>query len=63
MPTACVDATTATAKSQQEKVTVQTTLYDLIASINTNVEPEDDHLVTAEVLRLLNSVRVTFSRR
>lgn len=62
MPTARIDSETVTAQPRQENVTVQTTLYELIASINTNIAPEDDHLVTAEVLRLLAAGRINILR-
>lgn len=59
----CVDTTLVTTRPQQEKVTIHTTLYDLIASINADIAPEDDHLVTAAILRLLDGGRVNFLRR
>ena len=62
MPTARLDSATVTAQPRQENVSVQTTLYDLIASINANIAPQNDHQVIAEVLHLLNSGRVTFLR-
>jgi hypothetical protein len=62
MPTACVDATTVTAQPEKETLSIQTTLYDLIASINAKIVPQNDHQVIAEVLHLLNSGRVTFLR-
>lgn len=49
--------------SQSKKVVIQTTLYDLIASINETIPPEDDDLVTAAVTRLLNAGRVSFKQR
>ena len=47
--------------SPQETVIVQTTLYDLIAAINADIPPEEDHLVTSKVLRILESSGVNFS--
>ena len=41
--------------SPQETVIVQTTLYDLIAAINADIPPEEDHLVTSKVLRILQA--------
>jgi hypothetical protein len=63
MPTAWIDPATVTTQPRQENVTVQTTLYDLIASINANIAPEEDHMVIAEVLRLLNAGRINILRR
>jgi hypothetical protein len=45
---------------QGKKVIIQTTLYDLIASINETIPPEEDDLVTAAVTRLLDTGRVSF---
>jgi hypothetical protein len=41
--------------------TIHTTLYDLIAAINEEVAPQEDHLVTATVVHLMNSGRVKFT--
>lgn len=41
--------------------TVQTTLYDLIAAINSEVGPDDDDLVTATIVHLMHSGRVRFT--
>lgn len=41
--------------------TIETSLYDLIASIHDVVGPEDDDLVNAVVVHLLNSGRVKFA--
>ena len=46
---------------ETSSTTVQTTLYDLIAAISSEVGPEDDDLVTATVAHLLNSGRVKFT--
>jgi hypothetical protein len=40
---------------------IYTTLYDLIAAISEEVGPEEDHLVTATLIHLLNSGRVKFA--
>jgi hypothetical protein len=42
--------------------TIQTTLYDLIAAIDAEVEPGEEELVTAAVIHLLNSGRARFAR-
>ena len=48
--------------SQAKSTTVvETTLYDLIASIDDAVSPASGELVTATVVHLLNSRRVRFS--
>ena len=39
---------------------VKTTLYELIASINENVSPEEDWIVTEAVLELLETDQVKF---
>jgi hypothetical protein len=41
---------------------VETTLYDLIAALNEEVESGEEELVTAAVVHLLNSGRALFSR-
>lgn len=40
--------------------TIRTTLYDLIEAINTEVGPEEEHLVVATLAHLLGSGRLTF---
>ena len=46
-----------TVMSQVAKI--QTTLYDLIATLNTEFSPDEDAVVTATVMHLLNTHRVT----
>ena len=46
-----------TVKSQVVKI--HTTLYDLIAALNTEFSPDEDNVVIATVVRLLNTHRVT----
>ena len=42
------------------KVTkIQTSLYDLITMLNTEISPDEDNRVTATVMYLLNTHRVT----
>jgi hypothetical protein len=50
------------ATSPATTTTVTTTLYDLIAAIQTTVEPQDDNLVVATVWHLLRSGQVTWGR-
>lgn len=38
---------------------IPTTLYDLIATLNAELNPDEDSLVTATVVHLLNTHRVT----
>jgi hypothetical protein len=51
-------AATSTVSSNPASIT--TTLYDLIAALNAEVEPEEDALVTAAVVHLINSNRARF---
>lgn len=46
-----------TIMSQAAKI--QTTLYDLIASLNAELGPDEDNIVIATVMHLLNTHRVT----
>jgi len=46
-----------TVMSQVTKI--QTTLYDLIATLNAELSPDEDNIVTATVVHLLNTHRVT----
>jgi hypothetical protein len=40
---------------------IQTTLYDLIAALHTEVQFDEDDVVTAVVIHLLETYRVTFT--
>jgi hypothetical protein len=56
-------ATTDTAETVPDRpCTITTTLYDLIAAIQTTVEPHDDDLIVATVWHLLRSGRLTWQR-
>jgi hypothetical protein len=46
-----------TVMSQAAKI--QTTLYDLIATLNAELSPDEDNVVIATVVHLLNAHRVT----
>ncbi len=46
-----------TVMSQVAKI--QTTLYDLIATLNAEISPDEDNVVTATVVHLLNTHQVT----
>ena len=50
----------ATVPAISEPSRITTTLYDLVAALNTEVEPADDHLVTAAVMHLVNSGQARF---
>jgi hypothetical protein len=41
-------------------VSITTTLYDLVEALNAEVDPEDDALVTAAVVHLINANRARF---
>jgi len=51
-------ATTPATSSETTKIT--TTLYDLVAALNAEVDTEDDALVTAAVVHLINANRASF---
>jgi hypothetical protein len=38
---------------------IQTTLYDLVAVFNAELSPDEDSIVTATIVQLLNTHRVT----
>jgi len=38
---------------------IQTTLYDLVATLNAELSPDEDNIVTETVVHLLNTHRVT----
>ena len=46
-------------RTTSSPLTIQTTLYDLIAAIRAEVGPDDDDAVTAVVVHLLQTHRVT----
>jgi hypothetical protein len=46
-----------TVMSQAAKI--QTTLYDLIATLNAELSPDEDSVVIATIVHLLNTHRVT----
>ena len=41
-------------------VSITTTLYDLVEAVNAEVGPDEDHLVAAAVMHLINSSRARF---
>ena len=51
-------ATTPAASTEPTSLT--TTLYDLVAALNTEVDAEDDALVTAALVHLINANRARF---
>ena len=48
--------------TERESAMVKTTLYDLIDAIRTEVAPDEDELVVATVLYLMQSGRMRFLR-
>ena len=53
--------TTTDSPSQTRRVSaIQTTLYDLIATLNAEVDPEEEGLVVATVVHLLGTGQITF---
>ena len=42
-----------------QAVKIQTTLYDLIATLNVELSPDEDNVVIATIVHLLNTHRVT----
>jgi hypothetical protein len=46
-----------TVRSQAAKI--QTTLYDLVATLNAELSPDEDNIVIGAVVHLLNAHRVT----
>jgi hypothetical protein len=49
------------APSHVDTSTIHTTLFDLIEAISAEVGPQEDHLVTATLVHLINSGRVRFA--
>jgi hypothetical protein len=39
--------------------TIETTLYDLIAAIDAEVGPHEEHVITATVVHFLNAYQIT----
>ena len=50
----------ATSTTSTDTAPITTTLYDLVAALNAEVDPEDDALVTAAVVHLINANRAKF---
>src|SRR2546428_2726491 len=48
-----------TAKESPQPMAIHTTLYDLIAALSAEVGPDEEDVLTATVVHLLNSHRVT----
>ena len=49
------------ARKSPHPMTIQTTLYDLIAALSAEVPLDDDDLLTATVVHFLNTHRVTYT--
>ena len=50
----------ATPVTSSNPASITTTLYDLVAALNAEVTPEDDALVTAAVVHIINANRARF---
>ena len=50
----------ATPAASSDPTSIMTTLYDLVVALNAEVDPEDDALVTAAVVHLINMNRSRF---
>jgi hypothetical protein len=50
----------ATPVTSSDPSSITTTLYDLVAALNAEVSPEDDALVTAAVVHIINANRARF---
>ena len=46
--------------TSSDQASITTTLYDLVAALNAEVNPEDDALVTAAVVHIFNANRARF---
>jgi hypothetical protein len=53
-------STPTTEQTHSEAGPIQTTLYDLIEALSQEVEPGEEHLVTAALVHLINSGGVKF---
>jgi hypothetical protein len=49
------------ARTSSEPVRLQTTLYDLIAAINVEVDPDEQEVVLAMIVQLLQMYRTTYT--
>ena len=59
MPALATDPA-ATPAASSDPTSITTTLYELIGALNAEVDPEDDALVTAAVVHLINTNRARF---
>jgi hypothetical protein len=46
--------------SERQAMTIQTTLYDLIEALYTEIKSEEESLIVPTVMHLLRSGRITF---
>jgi hypothetical protein len=46
--------------ASSDPTSIMTTLYELVGALNAEVDPEDDALVTAAVVHLMNAHRARF---
>ena len=54
-----VEAFSPTARTLSQPPAIHTTLYDIIATLHEEVAPEEEDLVTAAVVHLLDTCRAT----
>jgi hypothetical protein len=55
------DSTWGLRGKRRHSLIIRTTLYDLIAALNAEVGADEDDLVIAGVMHLLNTYRLTYS--
>jgi hypothetical protein len=41
--------------------TIRTTLYDLIAALNAQADPDDEHAAVATIVHMLDTGQITFA--
>ena len=56
-----VQAVSGTVRKHPESMTIHTTLYNLLAALSAEVGPDEDDVLTAMVVHLLNTYRVTYT--
>jgi hypothetical protein len=59
MMNTCVQASPKYRSTVPASLPLHTTLYDLIAAVSAEVRPDEENAVTATVIHILNTYRVT----
>jgi hypothetical protein len=59
MMNTCVQASPKDRSTRQASLPLRTTLYDLIAAVSAEVNPDEEDVVTATMIHILNTYRVT----